>query len=95
MKYVDYLKTHTDEHCVLCDIQSKYILEENETCIVFASRSPYVPDHLLLIPRRHVILLDELTAQEHTDLTSLVFERNKRLHTKYQEVNILIRDGIK
>ena len=52
--------------CVFCDIVEKKIgahwVLENEAVAAFLDRSPLFPGHTLVIPRRHIVTLDELDA---------------------------------
>ena len=61
---------------------------------IVPTRAPYVEDHLLIIPKRHVILLKELSHPELEDLHELVDIWTNKLHTKHETVNLLLRDGL-
>ena len=61
---------------------------------IIPARAPYVEDHLLIIPRRHVTLLQELTHEELQSLHALIDKWATKLHTKHKDVNLLLRDGL-
>jgi diadenosine tetraphosphate (Ap4A) HIT family hydrolase len=47
-------------------------LAATEYSIAFLDAFPSAPGHTLLVPRRHVALLSELTEEEHADLFALL-----------------------
>jgi len=70
------------------------MIHENEHMYIIPARAPYVEDHILIIPKRHVIFLKELTHPELISLHELVDIRTNKLHTKHEAVNLLLRDGL-
>ena len=70
------------------------MIYENERMFIIPARAPYVEDHLLIIPKRHVTLLNELTHPELQDLHSLVDIWTTKLHANHEAVNLLLRDGL-
>lgn len=84
-----------DAHiCPFCQETHPHMIHENELMYVIPARAPYVEDHLLIIPKRHVILLQELTHPELIALHELVDIRTNKLHTRHEAVNLLLRDGL-
>lgn len=79
--------------CPFCDIPEAFMLERSDFFFVTPARAPYTEDHLLIIPQRHVVLFNDLSREEVQNLMHLVSKRNKKLHTKYRDVNLLLRDG--
>lgn len=61
---------------------------------IIPARAPYVEDHLLIIPKRHVVFLQELNNEELIDLHELINIRTIKLHTRHEAVNVLLRDGL-
>jgi diadenosine tetraphosphate (Ap4A) HIT family hydrolase len=70
------------------------MIYENEHMYVIPARAPYVQDHLLIIPKRHVILLQEMNHLETQSLHKMIDIRTKKLHKKHKDVNLLLRDGL-
>lgn len=70
------------------------MIHENKHMYIIPARAPYVDDHLLIIPKRHVILLQELNHSELIALHELVDTWTNKLHTKHEAVNLLLRDGL-
>ena len=50
----------------------KHLLHRGDTCFVLLNKFPYSSGHLLVLPNRGVANLEDLTADEHTELWSLV-----------------------
>ena len=53
------------ENCIFCkiangEIPSKKVYED-EDCVVFHDINPAAPVHLLLVPRRHIVSLENIT----------------------------------
>ena len=95
MLYHDALQTINEQHlCPFCIEKTEHKLFENEYMYIIPARAPYVEDHLLIIPRRHVTLLQELTHEELQSLHALIDKWATKLHTKHKDVNLLLRDGL-
>jgi len=54
--------------CIFCKIAAKQIpaqlVHEDDQCIVFRDISPKAPTHWLIVPKRHVERLSDLTAAD-------------------------------
>lgn len=95
MKYKDDLKEINQEyHCPFCEEQKEYILEKTAYCYVTPARAPYVSDHLLIIPNRHVLLLQDLLHEELTDIFNVIEKWTEKLHTHHNDVTLVCRDGL-
>ena len=90
---VKYYINHNDI-CPFCAEDAKHKIYEDEYMFIIPARAPYVVDHLLIIPKRHVTLLQELTHEELQSLHALVDKWSKKLHKKHADVNLLLRDGL-
>ena len=58
-------------NCIFCDLD-RAILVETELSLAFLDRFPVSQGHTLVIPRRHVVSLWEMTTEEHADAFNLV-----------------------
>ena len=95
MRYHDALQTiNAKHHCPFCREKEEHKIHEDNYMYIIPARAPYVSDHLLIIPRRHVTLLQELSHKELEALHVLVDTRSKKLHMKHKDVNLLLRDGL-
>jgi|GEM_PF-763264 len=71
----------TRDGCEFCRIDEKTALSSKATCWVIRNIFPYilwddleVEDHLLMVPKRHVLGLNEFTEEERRDYFSVVDE---------------------
>lgn len=55
-------------NCIFCDIIAKTapaeILYEDDRCVVIANIYPLAPLHLLVIPRKHIASLNDMTSAD-------------------------------
>ncbi len=74
--------------CIFCDAlemnpREAGVLARGKRCFVMLNRYPYINGHLLISPRRHVSLLEELDAEEATELMETVRSCVQRLKQAY------------
>lgn len=94
MKYHDIVAHNLKHHlCPFCDMPQDFVLEQSDFFFVTLARAPYIEDHLLIIPNRHVILFNDLERGEIQDLMQFISKRTEKLHKKHPDVNFLLRDG--
>lgn len=94
-KYIDVLKKIEKKHiCPFCNEKKEHMLECKKHFYVMPARSPYTKDHLLIIPKRHVYLLQGLTPEELKELFDLLAKWDKKLHTQHKNISLLLRDGM-
>lgn len=74
----------TGKSCPFCQIPEADIVAGNTSHIVIRDRFPVSPGHSLIIPRRHVASLFELTAEEFNDLHALLHTTRSQLEAQYQ-----------
>jgi ATP adenylyltransferase len=78
MAYIQENKDRDDDRaCVFCallagDEDGERILRRDEHAFVTLAKYPYNPGHLLVLPTRHVGELEELTAEEHAGIATLL-----------------------
>jgi len=91
MLYEDYVKQMTG--CPFCDGNNRVLADSEHAFLTYAI-APYHRHHLLVIPRRHVESIDELTEDELTAidrLQELGLSLLKKLH--YKSISFLVREG--
>ena len=95
MRYITVVKklekTHT---CPFCHEKKEHMLQEGKYFFVIPARAPYIKHHILIVPKRHVNLLMTLTHAELLEMHKLVDIRAKKLHKKYKDVSLLLRDWL-
>lgn len=94
MRYDDYLLKVLKEECPFCDVKKCYILEKWKYFTVLLARAPYVKDHVLIVPNRHLVRLWEITREEWEFLIPTIEKWVKKLEKIHKEVNILLRDWV-
>ena len=82
--------------CPFCSLERTLISAENEHAIAFADAHPVTDCHTLVIPRKHVGSIYELSGEEQSAIWDLVAEVRERLLTrlKADAFNIGVNDGL-
>ncbi|MGD0231654.1 MAG: HIT domain-containing protein [Syntrophorhabdales bacterium] len=66
------------EGCLFCQIvegkKDAEIVYEDETLVVFKDIHPHAPVHLLLVPRRHIRSINDLTVADRDTVAALVMK---------------------
>jgi histidine triad (HIT) family protein len=65
-----------EENCLFCKISqgnsSTEILYENDRLVVFRDINPSAPIHLLIVPKKHIRSVNDLTAADQPILSEMV-----------------------
>ena len=61
---VEYKVKVLKDECPFCDVKKEYVIEKSEYFTVLLARAPYVRDHILMVPNRHLVRLSEITPKE-------------------------------
>ena len=65
-----------DEHCVFCQIirgeKPADFLYRGESVVVFKDIHPHAPVHLLIVPRRHIRSLNDLTDGDRDIISEMI-----------------------
>ena len=65
-----------ESDCLFCKISQRKtdteILYENDTLVVFRDINPAAPIHLLIVPKKHIRSVNDLTAAEQPILSEMV-----------------------
>lgn len=94
MDYESYLSSiDQNTNCPFCKRDENLLLWESENFYVTLAKAPYVKDHLLIIPKKHVVFLHELTKEEQNELRSEVQKRNIALQKIHEGTTIILRDS--
>ncbi len=91
MLYQSYLKKL--KRCPFCELEKDEIIKQNKFTILTLAKAPYTKDHLLVLPKKHVLRLGDLSKQEKNAIEELLYYGLKKLHKKYKNVSILYREG--
>jgi len=92
MQYKTFLKTL--DKCPFCIGITHRILLENNSAYITYSLAPYHKYHLLVISKKHVESINDLTLKENMDIMSLVFRGIKVLNKiGHNDCTVVMRDG--
>lgn len=65
-----------DTDCLFCKIAANQMgtefLFENDTLVVFRDINPQAPVHLLLVPKKHIRSINDLTEEDHSIVSELI-----------------------
>jgi diadenosine tetraphosphate (Ap4A) HIT family hydrolase len=92
MKYTDFLKTL--KKCPFCDTKKSRILIENNKAFLTYALAPYHKYHLLVVPKRHIESIKDLTLDENVCVMALIATSIKALsNIGHNDCTVLVRDG--
>jgi diadenosine tetraphosphate (Ap4A) HIT family hydrolase len=81
--------------CVFCDLKGKYIFYEENGMVMTVALFAYIDGNLMIIPRRHIKSVKELTPEEWETARKMMYIAKKltRGVHKIKGLQYLIRDG--
>ena len=81
--------------CTFCTLPASRVIDSSQHGLVIRDAYPVSPGHTLIIPRRHTGSFFDLSAEERTDLLSLLDRVKTVLDAEFspQGYNIGINDG--
>ena len=81
--------------CPFCALAPERIVHRTEHLYAIRDAFPVAPGHTLLIPRRHVVSLFDVTVVEWVELGQLLVEARAALRSEFQPdgFNIGVNDG--
>lgn len=94
MLYDEYLKTLSC--CPFCsrDNFEGQIISENQNAALIISLAPYQRHHLLIIPKKHIEKIIEISVEEAKDISELQNKAIKILYAlNYADMSVLVREG--
>jgi diadenosine tetraphosphate (Ap4A) HIT family hydrolase len=81
--------------CVFCDLRDKYIVHEEDGMVLTVALFAYIDGNLMIVPRRHVRSVKELTDAEWAAARKLMYIAKKLIRKVHElkGVQYLLRDG--
>ena len=76
--------------CLFCDLAKNSVLE-NELCYMIYDKFPVAPGHSLIIPKRHITTVFEMTAEEWAAAGALINLAKTEIEKKYQPLGYNIK----
>lgn len=94
MHYHEALQTMWKNFDPFLHIKEEEIIDQTNNFLLIAASAPYVNNHLLVIPKRKVYVLKELTHDEREEMFNFIENWTINLHAKHKDVNLLLRDWL-
>lgn len=93
--YTSFLKEEKGEGCPFCGAHRlNEAIAENKYAYLTYALAPYSPYHLLVVPRRHLERIKDLTAKERDAIEDLVEVADKILTRKgIENYFVIVRNG--
>lgn len=81
--------------CVFCDLRDKYIVTEENGMVLTVALFAYIDGNVMIVPRRHIRAVKDLTPQEWAAVRKLMYIAKKLIRKIYgiKGVQYLVRDG--
>jgi diadenosine tetraphosphate (Ap4A) HIT family hydrolase len=81
--------------CVFCDLKDKYIIHEEDGMVLTIAVFAYIDGHAMIVPRRHVRSIKDLTSKEWEASRKLMYIAKKMIREIYgiKGLQYIIRDG--
>jgi len=81
--------------CVFCDMREKYIFHEEDGVVMTVNLHAYIDGHIMIIPRRHIKSVKELTPAEWEIFRKFMYIAKKLIRELYgiKGMQIIQKDG--
>jgi histidine triad (HIT) family protein len=81
--------------CVFCDLREKYVVMEENGMVLTVALFAYIDGNLMIIPRRHVRSVKELTSEEWETARKLMYIAKKLIRKVHgvKGIQYVLRDG--
>ncbi len=93
-------ETPTALDCVFCAIVARRaeasVVYEDDTAVAFMDLYPVTPGHLLVVPRKHAVGLEDLDGATSAHVWSVghdLARALRRSNMRCEEINVLVCDG--
>lgn len=80
------------DSCGLCEIyKEEYrVVYKNEDALSVVIHRPVNQGHLMILPRRHILNLEEMTADEAKAVNEILYKSQQRLAEKFPEASPIL-----
>jgi diadenosine tetraphosphate (Ap4A) HIT family hydrolase len=94
MKYSEFLEK--ERPCPFCNAEPKNVIAENKHAYLTYAIAPYHKDHLLVVPKRHIEHILDISDSEMEDIDHLQNKAWKAIQKiGYTSVSYIVREGTK
>lgn len=82
--------------CVFCDLNDRYVIYEENGVVLTVALYAYIDGHCMIIPRRHVRSVKDLTKTEWETMRKFMYIAKKMIRDVYgiKGMQIIQKDGI-
>jgi histidine triad (HIT) family protein len=82
--------------CAFCDLRDKYIFHEEDGVVMTVALYAYIDGHFMIIPRRHVRSVKELTPSEWETMRKMMYIAKKLIRKVHgaKGMQIVQKDGV-
>ena len=93
MQYKTVLKNKWKKFDPFAHEHAEHMLEVTDYFYVLPARAPWTKDHILIVPKKRIVLLNELTKKELDHAIELINKWDKMLHKHHTDVTLVLKDG--
>lgn len=81
--------------CVFCDLKKRYVIKKMNGMVLTTNLYPYIDGHLMIIPKRHITHIKELSKKEWETIRILHYVCKKMLRKLFgiKSLWLLYREG--
>ena len=81
--------------CVFCDMRDKYIFHEENGIVMTVALYAYIDGNLMIVPRRHIRSVKELTPEEWETVRKFMYVAKKLIRKVHgiKGLQYIVRDG--
>jgi diadenosine tetraphosphate (Ap4A) HIT family hydrolase len=81
--------------CVFCDLRDKYIVHEENGIVITVALFAYIDGNLMIVPRRHIKSMKELTPAEWDTVRKFTYIAKKIIRKVHghKDIQYVVRDG--
>jgi len=81
--------------CAFCDLKDKYVIYEENGVVLTVALFAYIDGHMMIIPRRHVKSVKELTVDEWETMRKMMYVAKKIIRETHgiKGMQIVQKDG--
>lgn len=82
--------------CAFCDLNDKYVFYEENDIVLTVALYAYIDGHCMIVPRRHIRSVKELTPIEWETMRKMMYIAKKMIRDIYgiKGMQIIQKDGI-
>lgn len=82
--------------CVFCELNEDYVFYEENNVVMVVALYAYIDGHIMIIPRRHVRSVKELTPGEWETMRKFMYIAKKLIRSthKVKGMQIIQKDGV-